>query len=501
MKIFPDKSRFEELSLKSPRVPVYGEAGIEKLNPALLYLELFADRKDSFIFESGKGPFETARYSMMGASNGCKIRIENGKTIYTKNSRESTFDTPFEGLAQLNFNATIPQPDYLQHFWGGWVGYIGYEICEIFEVLPPRKKDASGVPDMVFIQVDSLIIYDHKTETLKYILSRKKEDRETDYERQIIEIEKGWEKIREAIGRIDDTGRYNFRKVFERKSNSPFVQNGIRSNLTREEYMDRVRGIKKYIEEGDIYQANLAQNFHTSFEGNSFDLYFRLRNVNPSPFSGFLHFQGLDIISSSPERLIKVENNVVETRPIAGTRPRGISVEEDRSLMRELFLSEKERAEHMMLVDLERNDLGRICTTGSVRVTELMFLEQYSHVNHIVSNIRGRLKPDTSVAEILKAVFPGGTITGCPKVRCMEIIHELEPSERGPYTGSFGYIGFSKLLDLNIIIRSIVVQNKRANFHVGAGIVADSTPDKEYQETLDKAAAMIEALSMNPGKN
>ena len=169
--------------------------------------------------------------------------------------------------------------------------------------------------------------------------------------------------------------------------------------------------------------------------------------------------------------------------------------------MRELFLSEKERAEHMMLVDLERNDLGRICTTGSVRVTELMFLEQYSHVNHIVSNIRGRLKPDTSVAEILKAVFPGGTITGCPKVRCMEIIHELEPSERGPYTGSFGYIGFSKLLDLNIIIRSIVVQNKRANFHVGAGIVADSTPDKEYQETLDKAAAMIEALSMNPGIN
>ena len=224
---------------------------------------------------------------------------------------------------------------------------------------------------------------------------------------------------------------------------------------------------------------------------DSFELYKYLRRVNPSPFSGFMKWDDLRIISSSPERLVKLERDCLETRPIAGTRPRGNTVQEDQKLSAELLLNEKEKAEHLMLIDLERNDMGRVCEYGTVHVTDFMFIEQYSHVSHIVSNIQGKLRPGIQPVDILKALFPGGTITGCPKIRCMEIIDELEPSSRGPYSGSMGYIGFSGFMDLNIIIRTLLVKNGKAYFHVGAGIVADSDPEKEYRETMDKAAALI----------
>ena len=258
--------------------------------------------------------------------------------------------------------------------------------------------------------------------------------------------------------------------------------------------MKKVEQAKVYICEGDIYQANISQKFETPFDKNPLALYQKLRKVNPSPFSGYLKFDDLSLVSSSPERLIKVSEDKIESRPIAGTRPRSSVAEKDEALTAELLLNAKERAEHLMLVDLERNDLGRLCEAGTVEVTDFMFLEKYSHVSHIVSNISGRLLPNRSVFEILKAVFPGGTITGCPKIRCIEIINELEPVQRGPYSGSFGYIGYAPYIDLNIIIRSIVINNGKASFHVGAGIVADSVPENEYQETLDKAAAMVEAL-------
>jgi anthranilate/para-aminobenzoate synthase component I len=251
---------------------------------------------------------------------------------------------------------------------------------------------------------------------------------------------------------------------------------------------------KRYIADGDIYQANISHRFETDFSGDAFELYLRLREINPSPFSGYLKFVDLALVSSSPERLVKLEDNRLETRPIAGTRPRGKTPDEDRRLTRDLLLNEKEKAEHLMLVDLERNDMGRICEFGSIHVSELMFVEKYSHVSHIVSNILGTLSPGISFLDILRALFPGGTITGCPKIRCMEIIDELESSSRGPYSGSFGYIGWSRHMDLNIIIRTIVVKDHKASFHVGAGIVADSDPENEYNETLAKAAALIEVL-------
>jgi len=251
----------------------------------------------------------------------------------------------------------------------------------------------------------------------------------------------------------------------------------------------------EYIAAGDIFQANLSHRISAHIgETSPWDLYRILRAMNPSPFAGFVNFGEYCIVSSSPERLVKVKDGTVETRPIAGTRPRGRDRREDEMMREELLLNEKERAEHIMLIDLERNDLGRVSTYGSVEVDELMITEDYSHVIHIVSNVRGRLMHGKTCLDVIRAVFPGGTITGVPKVRCMEIIDELEPVRRGPYTGSLGYMGFSGVMDMNIIIRSFVVKNGHAYIQAGAGIVADSDPEREYHETIKKAEALLASL-------
>jgi anthranilate/para-aminobenzoate synthase component I len=474
MHILPNKNEFAKRIKYSQRVPVCGVRSVPKLSPALLYQELFKDEDESFLLESGRGPESTSRYSFMGASNSRSITIQNNTTCLIKeNDQPEREMKPLEGLDLLNFNEGIDFVDYLPHFWGGWVGVLGYELAGLFENLPQKKADDFGIPHLYMIQVHKLLVYDHKEDILKYIVSQ---EGNGEYLELANEVECFWKCIDKLLNRSASV------------KTSPFlaIKNGNGLNS--------VQRAKKLIEEGDIYQANLSQRFETSYPGDPFDLFMRLRSVNPSPFSGYLKFKDFTIVSSSPERLIKVENTAVETRPIAGTRPRSSDPEEDKSLSSELLLNEKERAEHLMLVDLERNDLGRICKTGSVHVSELMFLEQYSHVSHIVSNIKGVLRPKVSVKEILRAVFPGGTITGCPKVRCMEIISELEHFSRGPYCGSFGYIGFSSYIDLNIIIRSILLKDGKACFNVGAGIVADSNPEKEYFETLDKAQAMIQVL-------
>ncbi|MBI4389520.1 MAG: aminodeoxychorismate synthase component I [Nitrospinae bacterium] len=483
MQIKPDRETFAGSVRAGGRAPVFGEELVPDLDPSALYRALFLDDPESFLFESFAGPGATARYSLMGRSNSRLLKVERGVAQFARNGTgETAVDTASRGLERMRFDSGT-SADYLPHFWGGWVGYAGYEAGRLFENLPQGKN--SDVPDLYFMQVDRLAVYDHHTGVLRYIAAS--EPGKDDYDRLSGEIRQAWERIRSVLQTQNPAPPANVRALTRPKAE-------IRSNLTRLEYMAMVEKAKSYISEGDIYQANLAQRFETEFDGDPFDLYLRLRAINPSPFSGFLKFRDLAIVSSSPERLVKVENDHIETRPIAGTRPRGKTVEEDHMLARDLLLNEKEKAEHLMLVDLERNDLGRICESGSVRVTDLMFLEKYSHVAHIVSNIQGTLKPGTAVSDILRAVFPGGTITGCPKIRCMEIIDELEPVPRGPYSGSLGYIGFARYMDLNIVIRSVVVKDGLAYFHAGAGIVADSDPEREYQETLDKAAAMMAAL-------
>ncbi|MCI0526556.1 MAG: anthranilate synthase component I family protein [Nitrospira sp.] len=268
-----------------------------------------------------------------------------------------------------------------------------------------------------------------------------------------------------------------------------------RANLTREEYIKCVRHCQDYIAQGDIFQANLSLRFSTPLQAYPpLTLYSILREVNPSPFAAFLNLGKLYLISSSPERLVHVSGRLVETRPIAGTRPRGKNTAEDHQMTVDLLTSVKERAEHLMLLDLERNDLGRVCQYGSIKVDEFMVTEQYSHVMHIVSNIQGRLRENVTCLDVLQAVFPGGTITGVPKVRCMEIIDELEPVARGLYTGSIGYISFAGDMDLNIVIRSLLLMENTAYFQVGAGIVADSDPLEEYQECLYKAEALMKSI-------
>src|SRR5208337_3794828 len=315
-----------------------------------------------------------------------------------------------------------------------------------------------------------------------------------------IDWESAYEEADQTVSRLRELFGTQERKITSPLPGLPAFE--LRHEISKAGYMEMVRKTKEYIAAGDIFQANLSQRL-SAFVGsvNPWDIYKVLRRINPSPFAAFADFGSYSIISSSPERLVKVTDRVIETRPIAGTRPRGQSINEDARMRAELLLNEKERAEHIMLIDLERNDIGRVSEFGSVIVDELMITEDYSHVMHIVSNIKGLLKSDKTCFDLIRAAFPGGTITGVPKVRCMEIIDELEPVSRGPYTGSLGYIGFAGAMDLNIIIRSFVLKNEHAYIQAGAGIVADSDPEREYYETLKKAEALIKTIEYVHGRS
>ena len=455
MDILPDKKKFIQLAASSCRIPVFGEERILDLDPFLLFQELYKNSEQSFLLESGKGPKETSQYSIFGHSNSRLLKFFGTQaSLYNDGILKKKFAQVNEAFKLLNFEKDAHQVDYLPHFWGGWVGFVGYEAVALFENISLTTDQ--NLPDLSFMEVERMFIYDHNSNKLKFIVSGLNRTKESDYENFIVEIKQVWIKVQKALNNLNLGSSYS-----DGEKNS-FISTLPKSLLNKSDYIKKVNQAKTYISEGDIYQANLSQKFEAPFNQDPLPLYKRLRKINPSPFSGFLKFDDLILVSSSPERLIKISGNKIESRPIAGTRPRSNIIEKDKAL---------------------------------IKVTDFMFLEKYSHVTHIVSNISGCLLPDQGIFEILKAIFPGGTITGCPKIRCMEIIDELEPVARGPYSGSFGYIGFAPYIDLNIIIRSIVIHNDSASFHVGAGIVADSVPEKEYLETLDKAAAMIEALS------
>ncbi len=363
---------------------------------------------------------------------------------------------------------------------GGAFGMAGYDAGRYIERLPQLTDDDLGLPDLDFIFPKRLICYDHWRRTAHLLFE--------DAAPGELEEAEGALKRQEVAGpaeRPRDVGGHTH-------SRSSFTG----SNLSREGFEAMVRRAREYILAGDIFQSNLSQRLELGFTGDSLDLYGSLRAVNPSPFGGYLEFGGYQVISSSPERLVELEGRRVQTRPIAGTRRRGVDYDEDDDLRQELNLDPKERAEHIMLVDLERNDMGRVCEYGSVKVNELMVNEAYSHVIHIVSNVQGTLHEHKDSLDLLRAMFPGGTITGCPKVRCMEIIEELEPVRRGPYTGSFGYIGYNGNMDTNIIIRTLVRLGGKVYAQAGAGIVADSDPANEYRETLRKAEAMVRAVEL-----
>jgi para-aminobenzoate synthetase component I len=384
-------------------------------------------------------------------------------------------------------------PD-LPPFFGGAVGCFSYDFVRRLEALPAIAPADLAIPHLQFALYDLICAVDHGANRLQIVFCPSME-RFLGEEREKL--------YREGLDRLAEwEARLNVAPpVQDRLTSEPL---SFRPEQTREAYVDRVRRAQAYIAAGDIYQANLSQRFVADIpedcrSGSSRlryeqALYRQLRSVNPAPYSGLLRFDDCSLISSSPERLIRLKGRRADTRPIAGTRPRGSDADDDRRLIGELLASPKERAEHVMLVDLERNDLGRVCEYGTVRVDEFMAVEQYSHVSHIVSNVCGILRTDVTPFDLIKATFPGGTVTGVPKIRCMEIIEELEPVRRGPYTGSFGYIGWNGNLDLNIVIRTLVLTASQTYLQVGAGIVADSDPANEYEETLHKAQAFFSSF-------
>jgi anthranilate/para-aminobenzoate synthase component I len=490
--IKPAKEDFLRSATTGEISPVYMEI---PYSPAHQVYESFIS-PNSFLLESVKGPENIARYSFIGFDPYLIFKVKNGSTEITYRGRKAvSTGNPLIRLKSLVAAYEQRPIKALPPFQGGAAGLLSYDFVQYLEKLPKTTKDDLKIPDAHFFMIDKLIAFDHLDKKAWIVVCPGAKDTELGYGDVDVNWAEKYDEAEEEIQRI--SARVSERQsVREKTSASPHFRTAeLQHGLSKEQYMDIVRRAKKYIAAGDIFQINLSIRVSADIKNiKPWSLYKILRSINPSPFAGYIDFGDYQIASSSPERLLKISDGVIETRPIAGTRPRGRDMKEDELMRTELLLNEKERAEHIMLIDLERNDIGRVSDYGSVRVDELMITEDYSHVIHIVSNVKGKLASGKNCFDAIKAAFPGGTITGVPKVRCMEIIDELEPVSRGPYTGSFGYIGFSGSMDLNIVIRTFVIKGGFAYVQAGAGIVADSDPEKEYYESLKKAEALIRTL-------
>jgi anthranilate synthase component 1/para-aminobenzoate synthetase component 1 len=507
MEITPSREDFLKFSSQSEAVlrsgsppaavPVVLQIPLGDLDPPAVF-ERVRDGKDSFLLESVKGTDRIGRYSIIG-SRPYRVFQSKGEEICL---REGIYETrihgnPFKELRQLLRETPVSRISGMPFFTGGAVGMISYDAVHFFERLPRKALDDLGLPELYFMFLDTVVVFDHVARKVNLVhipMLRARSSKTSDHRRAYTAATERLKRLRRKV--LSPPEQHHSSRQKAR------VSFPVSANMGKEDYMEMVRSAKEYIRAGDIFQANLSQRLTAEVgELDSYALYRVLREINPSPFAAFLDLPEFQLVSSSPERLILLKEGLVETRPIAGTRPRGKDREGDRAMSAELITNEKERAEHIMLIDLERNDIGRVCDYGTVQVDELMVLEEYSHVIHIVSNVRGRLHEDKDLFDLIRAAFPGGTITGVPKVRCMEIIDELEPVQRGPYTGAVGYLGFNGDMDLNIIIRTFVIKDGKAHVQVGAGIVADSDPEREYYETLNKADALLQALRTLQDRN
>jgi aminodeoxychorismate synthase component I len=472
-------------------VPLVVSIPAARLDVFDAYHRLASLQRPSCLLESGKGYHPHGRHSFIATDPYLMLAgKDSAYVVDTGPSRTACQGSPWTALATLLRNSVIGRPDGVPPFFGGAVGMISYDLVRQFESIPALTVDDLLAPDILFLFFDQVAAFDHATETLHLIfcppLSRYLAEPRDKLHRE------GSDRLAEWHARLT-TGA---------STQAPDTQDvRIVPEQTQPQYEERVQRCQEFIRAGDIYQANLSHRFtvdFTSQDGGRRELarhlYQRLRRLNPAPFAGLFESPDWTLVSSSPERLIRLDGRCADTRPIAGTRARGDSLDEDRRLVEELLSNAKERAEHLMLVDLERNDLGRVSRYGTVRTDALMEVERYSHVSHLVSNIRAELRAGLDAFDLIRAMFPGGTITGVPKIRCMEIIEGLEPVRRGPYTGSLGYMSWNGDIDFNIIIRTIVLGKDRGYLQVGAGIVADSRPDREYQETLLKAEALRKAL-------
>jgi len=488
----PDFSTFQSLAEKGSLVPVVAELTADYETPLSAFQKIH-DGRCAFLLESAELTQHSGRYSLLGSSPRI-IFTARGKDIeIEERGQKRHFTTQVDPLSELEVLMKPFRPHdspALPVFHGGAVGYLAYDMVRFFEpTLPPPPKDELGLPDMVFMITDTVLVFDHRTRRLS-IIANVHTDEHAD-------LKKAYEWAKTQIGdMMNKLERPLASKPLQAFAPLSHEQLPAPSgNTTREEYEDMVRKMKEYIAAGDIFQGVPSQRFETAYSGSTIDLFRALRHVNPSPYMFCLDFpQGFALVGSSPEVHVKCMDGRIDIRPIAGTRWRGKTQGEDDALAQDLLHDPKERAEHIMLVDLARNDVGRVAEYGSVHVSDLMVIERYSHVMHIVSNVDGRLRSDKSAYDVMRATFPAGTVSGSPKVRAMEIINECEKSKRCAYAGAVGYFGFDGNLDSCIALRTCVVKDGKAYVQAGAGVVADSDPAYEYRETINKATGMLRAI-------
>ncbi len=489
--ITPDRQRFLDRARPGRIIPLAAQLYTDTETPISVYKKVCEPGDYAFLLESVEMEEKLGRYSFLGLSPRFIFRARGNRIELTADGRTRSFEgNPVQALKEWMARYRPEPIEGLPRFQSGVVGYFSYDSIRYFEQIPRLKPDPLGLPDACFISTDQMIVFDHVKHTLTVIVNvflDEGDDPEECYDRA----------CRQLRGIVRRIGEIVLVPQNVRRTGAGELSLELSSNTTRAEFEQMVVRAKEYIRAGDIFQVVLSQRFAARLEGDPFDVYRALRRVNPSPYMFFLKLGELRIAGSSPEVLVRVENGLATSRPLAGTRPRGETPEEDRALERELLADPKERAEHVMLVDLGRNDLGRICRYGSVRVTEQMVIERYSHVMHIVSNVEGEVTPEADPLEVLAACFPAGTVSGAPKVRAMEIIEELEAEARGIYAGSVGYIDFTGNMDFCIAIRTIVFKGSTAYVQAGAGMVADSDPGREYQETLNKAKALLQAIEQS----
>ncbi|MDW7773780.1 MAG: anthranilate synthase component I [Desulfobulbaceae bacterium] len=488
---FPDREAFLRMAVQAGLVPVHRTIIADLDTPLTIYAKIADDDRHAFLFESMEGGEKWGRYSFIGfdplvtfASSGHSVRINDAAGGQRAGSQSPA--DPLHELRTLlaSFNATTAPG--LPRFYGGAVGFLGYDMVRFIEDIPDANPPID-IPDSSFMVPRLVLIHDSVQQELTIVCN------------VVVEAGKDPQALYdEAVGRIDEVVRRLGRPFPPEHIARPAggENHEFTSNMNQPTFESMVERAKEYILAGDIIQVVLSQRFHTRTGLDPFLLYRSLRHINPSPYLFFLRLDDIVLIGSSPEILVRLENGAIELRPIAGTRKRGRTGEEDRELEEELLADPKERAEHLMLVDLGRNDVGRVAAAGSVRVDDLLVVERYSHVMHIVSGVHGRLAPGKDQFDVLNACFPAGTVSGAPKIRAMEIIDELEPERRGPYAGAVGYFGFSGNMDFCITIRTFVMKGEDLWVQAGAGIVADSVPRNEYEETINKAMGLRRAVEL-----
>ncbi len=482
--VSPSRDEFLAHAREGALVPVWRETLADLETPVTAFLKIHRGPY-GFLLESVQGGERWGRFSFLGTEPACIIRVA-GSVVELASpggsvERRSTGD-PIQVVREvLGGYRPVTLPG-LPRFAGGAVGYVAYDMVRTFERLPATLPDDLGVPEALLLVTDTLLVFDNVAQTIKALTHAR------------VGAEGAAAAWEQAVGRLDELlGRLRGPLPARPPRRRP-ASWAPRANLQPAEYRRRVERAQEYIRAGDVIQVVLAQRFEIPLAAAPFDVYRMLRTVNPSPYMFFLALGDLALAGASPEVMARVEDGVLTVRPIAGTRPRGESEDRDAALEQELRTDPKERAEHVMLVDLGRNDVGRVCIPGTVEVTERFVVERYSHVMHLVSNVRGRLRPGMDCFDAFRATFPAGTLTGAPKIRAMEIIEELEPVRRGVYGGAVGYFGFSGAMDTAIAIRSVLMRGDRAWVQAGAGIVADSDPAAEHQECVNKARAVLDAV-------